>query len=287
MDERPTPRGVLTVIVAASIWGSWSLFLRPSGLPSELTSPLVLLLVGLFSLALVRLDTVVPRWDRKTLLLLAIHSVCGAVNVGTFFASMARTTLAIAVLTHYLAPILVALATPLVEGHRVPRSILAALLATLGLALVLEPWNEGHPPSAFVGALLGATSALGYAGSVFAMRRLVGRIGSMRTQGWHAIVAAVLLSPLVLRVDPSSVTARGLGWVVLGAVFPGTLAGLLFLRGLDRIGSARASILAFFEPMVAVGLGALVFHEHLGAVAIVGAALIVLGGGLVSVPARD
>lgn len=270
--------------MAASLWGSWSLFLRPSGLPAALTSPVVLLLVGVFSLAAVALDRAKPRWDREALALLAVHSACGAINVGTFFAAMARTTVAIAVLTHYLAPVLVALATPLIDGRRVPFAISASLLATTGLALVLAPWADHPPDGAAWGAALGMTSAFAYAGSIFAMRRLTVRIGPMRTQGYHALVAAMLLLPLALQADPSAVSAKGLGFVALGALVPGTLAGLLFLDGLPRIGAARASVLAFCEPVVAVGLGAFVFHEPLASTAAAGAVLILAAGLLVSWP---
>ena len=44
-----------------------------------------------------------------------------ALNVLTFFAALSHTTVAIAVLTHYLAPILIALAAPRIDGTCVAR----------------------------------------------------------------------------------------------------------------------------------------------------------------------
>lgn len=197
---------------------------------------------------------------------------------------MARTTVAVAVLTHYLAPVIVALATPLVEGRRVPGAVVAASLAMLGLTLVLAPWDAPLGASTGVGALLGATSAFAYAGSVFAMRRLTIRVGPMRTQGYHALVAAVLLLPFAARVELAGLRPAGLGLVALGSLVPGTLAGLLFLDGLPRVGAARASILAFCEPLVAVALGAIVFDERLSPTAALGAIAILASGVWVSLP---
>src|SRR5689334_20176885 len=81
------------------------------------------------------------RWDRAARGLLALNAIFDAINVLTFFGAMDHTTVAVAVLTHYLTPILVALAAPHIDGVRVPGAGVAALVATTGLTLVLEPWR--------------------------------------------------------------------------------------------------------------------------------------------------
>ena len=54
---------------------------------------------------------------------------------------------------------------------------------------------------------------------------------------------------------------------------------MAFTLGLLRIGSARAAVLTFIEPVVAVGVGAAVWHEPLSPIALIGGAL-VLGAGI-------
>jgi DME family drug/metabolite transporter len=54
---------------------------------------------------------------------------------------------------------------------------------------------------------------------------------------------------------------------------------VVFTVGLLRIGSARAAVLAFMEPIVAVAVGVLVWGEPLRPLAMVGGAL-VLGAGI-------
>src|SRR4249919_280767 len=110
-------RGVVMVALAAASWGTWSLFLRPTGLPATTTSPIMFAVMGLFALPL-SLRERTPQWDRTTYLLLAGNTLTDSLNVITFFAAMQKTTVAIAVLTHYLAPILIALAAPRIEGTR-------------------------------------------------------------------------------------------------------------------------------------------------------------------------
>lgn len=272
------------VAVAASAWGTWSLFLRPTGLPGTVSGPVVLLMMGLWALPLA-LREPATSWDRRTVGLLALNTVCDAVNVVTFFAAIEHTSVAIAVLTHYLAPVLIALAAPRVDGTAVRGAPAAAVIATAGLALVLEPWRAGGAALG-LGAALGATSAVAYAGNVFVVRRLAARIGASRAIAYHSLLAAIVVAPLGAgHLD--AIDAGDLAYLGAGSLLLGALAGIGFVAGLSRIGSARAAVLTFLEPLVAVIVGWTAFGEGLGPIAALGGALI-LGAGLwvVRAPAR-
>lgn len=272
--------GLLMVVLAAASWGTWSVFLRPTGLPATVTSPIIFAVMGLVSLpAALRLPP--ARWDRATLALLVANAAFDALNVLAFFGAMSTTTVAIAVLTHYLAPILVALLAPRFDRVETRGAALAALVAIAGLAIVLEPWR-GAATGAVRGAILGACSAVCYAGNVFCVRRLAVRIGAARAMAYHSLIAAVALAPLAVSAvatDVVSLTAGDLALLVAGAATIGAGSGVVFALGLVRVGSARAAILTFAEPLVAVAIGALVWHEPLPPLALLGAAL-VLGAGI-------
>jgi len=267
-------RGVLLVAGAASLWGTWSLFLRPSHLPGAVTGPLVFAMMGVLLLPAIA-RAAPARWDRRAIELLAMNAVFDAVNVVTFFEALARTTVAVATLTHYLAPILVALGAPAIDREHVPYARGWALVATAGLALVLEPWRAGGDVA--IGATLGAISAVAYAGNVFVVRRLVPRIGAERCVSYHALIGAALIAPLGL-AHAADVHAIDLGRLAIGSLFLGSLAGAMFVRGLARIGSSRAAVLTFAEPIVAVVVGWLAWGESLHPIAALGGALIVAAG---------
>jgi len=262
--------------VAAASWGTWSLFLRPTHLPGIVTTPIVFLVMGLITLPATLRG---PRmmWDRQTIGLVVANALFDGLNVVTFFSAIDYTTIAIAVLTHYLAPILVALAAPRIDGVVTRGTIPAAGVALAGLAIVLEPW---HAPGdgAVIGALLGVGSAICYAGNVFTVRRLTARIGPARMQSYHSLLAGLVMAPLAAG-HLGQVTSDGMGLLVAGAVTIGAAAGVVFSVGLTRIGSARAAVLTFCEPIVAVAVGAIVWDEPLHPIAMLGAAL-VLGAGI-------
>jgi drug/metabolite transporter (DMT)-like permease len=261
---------------AASIWGVWSLILRPTHLPATVSSPIVFLVMGLVSLPFALRGPRMPR-DFTTIGLIVANAAFDGLNVLAFFAALEHTTVAIAVLTHYLTPILIALAAPTIDRVKVPGARGAALVALVGLVIILEPW---HAPAggALVGALLGTLSAVFYTANTFTLRRIAARIGPTRALSYHSLLVGLALSPLVFgHLD--LLTLPSLALLSTGAIIIGAAAGVVFTLGLLRIGSARAAILTFFEPIVAVALGSVVWGEPLHVSALLGG-LLVLGAGI-------
>ncbi len=278
-------RATLAVTLAASSWGCWSLFLKPTGLSAWETSPILFLVTWLVLLPFRGLDGVTPIWDRTSVLLLFANAATDTLNVIAFFAAMGKTTVSVAVLTHYLAPLLVALFAPLIDRERVRGALIAAVAATLGLALVLEPWST-PTKGLWFGAALGTLSAFGYAANLFVVRRLSGRIGSARAMCWHSLIAAAVLAPFADRGAIAGVSAGHLAWLVAGVAFFSAGSGWLFLRGLRVIGSTRTAVLAFMEPLVAVLVGWLAWSEPLGPPAIAGGLMILGAGAWISLAPR-
>ncbi len=269
--------GVICVAIAAASWGTWSLFLYPAHLPPVITTPIMFIVMGATAW-LVSLREAKPTWDRSAARALAANTICDAVNVAAFFAALDTTTVAIAVISHYAAPVIVALVDP-VRGSRV-----AAAVALAGLAIVLEPWRaiDSH---ALIGAGLGLISAFAYAGNVFAVRRLATKIGSARAVAYHALIAGALMSPLLV-VHAGELAVGPVARVAAGAASIGAISGVVFVVGLRRIGPARAAVLAFAEPLVAVLVGSLCWNQTLHPIAAVGGAMVLAAGVHVARQAR-
>lgn len=268
------------VTLAAASWGTWSLFLRPTGLPSTVTTPIVFIVMALAPLPLAMMAPRV-RWDRATVGLLLANTAFDLLNLVTFFGALAETSVAIAVLTHYVAPILIALAAPRIDGTASPGARPAAAIALAGLVIVLEPWRapaDGAVAGALPGALLGLASAVCYAGNTFTVRRLAVRIGAPRAMAYHSLLAALVTAPFLVG-HAAAIEARDVGLLALGAITIGAGSGIVYAIGLVRIGAARAAVLTFAEPIVAVAIGALVWSEPLRPLAAVGGVL-VLGAGI-------
>lgn len=217
------------------------------------------------------------RWDRTTVGLIVANAVFNSLNVLTFFAAMQYTTVALAVLSHYASPILIALAAPRVDGITVPGARAAAVVALAGLMIILEPWSSPSE-GAVLGVLLGTVSAICATGNMFAVRRSAARIGATRSLCYSSLLGGAAILPLAIG-RAADISLCDLALLVSGSATIGMVSGVVFAIGLTRIGSARAAILTFAEPVVAVALGAIVWDEPLHPVAMFGGAL-VLGAGI-------
>lgn len=283
----------LQVSLAATAWGTWSLFLRPAGVDARWSAAIMLAVV-----ALAAAPTLLrpgargpveggPRAPREWRAI-ALLGLFDAGNAVLFFAAMSVTTVAIAVLSHYLAPVLVAAAAPTVLGTpRAPRATGLAVVALFGLALVLEPWrlSAGASGHAALGALLGAGSAVFYAGNVLVTKRVGPRFTAEELLVYHSVISAVLLAALAVAVSAPFPSGAGATRVALASVFVGALAGLSFLYGLRRMPAEHAGILTFLEPLTAVVVAWIAWNERPGGAAALGGAL-VLGAGIVAIRGR-
>jgi DME family drug/metabolite transporter len=283
--DRPAQHalGVAMVACAAAGWGTWTLFLYPAALPPELVTVIFFAVMALATLPFALVEPA-PIWDRRSAGLLLAYTGCDVLNVLCFFGALHYHNVTIAVITHYAAPIIIALAAPFIDGVTTRGARPAAVIALIGLGIVLEPWRA-PTTGAVMAAALGFASAVFYAGSVFSVKRCAAMIGTSRAISYHSALGVLVLLPLALpRIGAA--TSSGVGYLALGGVLLGTCANSLFVRGLARIGAARTAVLTFVEPLVAVTVGALVWGEHLGPLAVVGGVLVVAAGVHVARQAR-
>jgi drug/metabolite transporter (DMT)-like permease len=280
--RRRTTIGLGLVAIAAAGWGTWPLILKNAPMPAALQSAVLMGVLTLASLPVMLRDRVNVRPSLAQWSAVAWLGIGDALNVVLFFAAYQRTTVAIAVLTHYLTPIFVALAAPLVLREKArARTFGAVAVAFTGLVLLLEPWRAGLGRDDLLGAALGAGSAVFYASNVLVNKRLVKSFSGSEMMFFHGLIATPLLFALVPLHEYALVSRSALVTVIGGALGPGALCGLLFVWGLRRIAASHASVLTLLEPFVAVLLAAAVMGERVGLVSVAGGALILGGAVLV------
>lgn len=274
------------VAAAASSWGTWPLIMHAAHargtIAQELVSFVVMVAITVVPIPLLVRDRVKTKAPVVAWLGVLWLGLSDAANVALFFGAYARTSVAVAVLTHYLAPLFVAVAAPLVLGERARRSTYVALVVALaGLCLVLAPWRASFRPADLVGALFGAGSAIFYASNVIVSKRVAPHFSATELMVFHGLVGLPFLAWLVPSGAWSEVSSGSLWVVALAGVGPGALSGLVFTWGLRRVPASHASTLTLLEPLVAVASGVLFLGEALGLVGVVGALVVLFGAWLV------
>ncbi len=271
--DRRTLQAAGLVAVAAILWGLWPSVLRPARLPA-LQSALVVQTVQALPVLFVGWRERAAFRDRGAVVALVAFGFFDAAQCALYFPALTRGPVAVAALTHYLGPILVALAAPLVPGERASRrAMLAAPLSMMGLLLVLGPPREAP----LLTALLGAGSAFFGAGCLFAVRRASRSFSPLGLCALHAVLSALLLLAAFGRraVPPPG---SGVLLVAAGATVLAVGAGVIFFRAVRLVPAPIAATITYLEPVTAAALGALLFHERLGAAALLGAAVVVGAG---------
>ena len=249
-------------------------------MPASLQSAIVMGVLTVVSAPFMLKDRLAVRATRRDWLGVVWLGVSDAANMALFFAAYQRTSVAIAVLTHYLAPIFVALTAPFVLKERASTKTYGAVaIAFTGLVLLLEAWRAAA--NGIVGAALGAGSAVFYASNVLTNKRLAKVFSGSELMFFHGLVSVPILFALVPSSQYAQVGAGALLVVLAGAVGPGALAGLFFVWGLRRIPASHAGTLSLFEPLVAVLVAGALMGERVGGIGVVGGLLILAGALLV------
>lgn len=274
--------GYALVAAAAIGWGTWPLILRHAPMPAALQSAVLMIVLTVGSLPMMRRDRVTVRARPAHWAGVAWLGVGDALNVALFFAAYQRTSVAIAVLTHYLTPIFVALSAPLVLREPLrARTLAAVAISFVGLVLLLQPWRTDLTSNDLVGAALGAGSAVFYASNVLVNKRLAHVFSGSELMFFHGLVAVPLLLAMVPHDAFATTSPESLGVLVVGSLGPGLLGGLFFVWGLRRVVATHASVLTLLEPFVAVVTAGIFLGQRLGVVPLVGGTLILCGAVLV------
>ena len=214
---------------------------------------------------------------RPALALLVVGVALGA-HWFLFFQTIKLSSVAVAVLTVYTAPIFLSLLAPLFLPEARSRVALGALVpASAGIALIGLAGGDGAGmrPLA-VAAGLGA--ALTYAGLVIATKRLTAHVHPVTIIFWSYLVAGAALAPSLLAADRVLPTSGAVAYVVLLGVVFTALSGFVFVTLLRRVTAQAVGVLAYVEPVSAALLAWLILDQSLTPAVVVGGALIVAAG---------
>ena len=197
-----------------------------------------------------------------------------------YFLTIKLSSVVVAVVTVYTAPLFLAAAAPIFLPESRSRVALAALApAVSGIVLIAVDGNGGghvRPLAVLTGLAAGAT----YAMLVVGTKRLrLESVHPITIAFWTYSVAALSVAPLLLvsgRVLPSSGhEIRSL--LLLGVVFTGC-AGVLYVTLVGHVTAQSVGILAFVEPLSASLLAWAILGQPLGAAVLIGGALVLVGG---------
>ncbi|MEV6575374.1 EamA family transporter [Streptomyces sp. NPDC051577] len=240
---------------------------------------LALLTVRPVGLRTLRLPGVAP-WLTLSVLVTAAFQVC-------FLQSVERSGAALATAVAFgTVPVVGGLCARLLSGERLTSRWWSGTgCAVPGVVLLLLPGSGARVD--LPGVLFGVVAGASFGVYIAASKELGARGADLGAAAPVSVLCAgLLVSPYVFIAPEGLAAGRSvalIAWLGLGTT---ALGYLLFTRGVGRLSAATTGTLSLTEPLVATVLGVLVLGERPGTAAAGGAALLLLGLVLVSLPER-
>jgi drug/metabolite transporter (DMT)-like permease len=203
---------------------------------------------------------------------------------GTYYYSISKLGVGLAILLQYLAPTLIVV-FELVRGRWVGWTMIAAVICALaGTALLVGGVDEVARRASPLHWGIGFLSALIFAFYIVYSKRGLARYGPetvlLYTLSIAAIAWAIVIPPW--RIAAAHYPPDLWGMFLLLGIFSTLVPFALFYAGLKQLPPSEAGVMATAEPLFAIVSAAIFLHERLGPVQLVGAALVLAAALLAS-----
>ena len=276
MNLKLSPRWML--IISMTVFGTLAPFVRAISVSSgELALYRAVLAAFLIALFLLVTKQPIPfRSIRKEVPLLLLSGAAMGFNWILLFEAYKYTTVSIATLSYYFAPVIVTLVCPLLFREKLTRKqILCFVMSTAGIVLITGIGGTGGS-NHLLGILFGLGAAVLYA-TVILLNKFIKNVQGIHRTFLQFLSAIVVLVPYVL--STGGITLGGLnplGWVnllIVGFVHTG-ITYCMYFSALKELPGQKAAILSYIDPLVAVVISVALLGEPMTLFQVLGGALI-------------
>jgi len=261
------------ILLAIFLWSSLGVVVRLSGVEIHVLifySIIVSLIVQGFIISRKRYRKEIP--GIRKMIYPVILGIVTLLNNFSFFYAFQNTTIANAILTHYMAPVIVAFfAVFFLKEKITARIIVVLILSSIGLWLML---NGLSPEKSQVkGIVAGSLSGVTYAVIIIFLRMHSEKFNPVVLAFFTNSTIAILLAPFVRGFPIGAVWS----FLFVGIVHS-TIAPILYYKGLQYVSANRAAVLGYLEPVCAIIFSMLLLKEIPGTHSILGGVLIIFSG---------
>ena len=277
MKKPFSARGML--VLSMVTFGTLGPFVRciplPSGELALYRAGLAAVLIGVFLMAT---GQRIPfRGMVKTLPLLLFSGMAMGINWILLFEAYKYTTVSVATLSYYFAPVIVTVVCPFLFREKLTgKQLLCFFMSTLGLVLITGIGDVGKSGTDLIGILFGLGAAVFYA-TVILLNKFIKDVDGIHRTFLQFLAAIVILIPYVSFTGGTHLgQLDALGWaalLVVGLIHTG-VTYCLYFSSLKELPGQKAAILSYIDPLVAVVISVTVLGETMTLPQLTGGALI-------------
>lgn len=265
MKKLLNPRMML--IISMAVFGTLGPFVRniavSSGELALYRAVMASVLIGFFLLIT---KQKIPFGEiRKEVPLLLFSGMAMGINWILLFEAYKYTTVSVATLSYYFAPVIVTVICPFLFKERLTvKQIICFVMSTVGLVMITGIGGAGTG-SDFKGILFGLGAAMFYA-TVILLNKFIKNVEGIHRTFLQFIAAVIILVPYVAFTGGFTLgSLNSTGWInllIVGIVHTG-ITYCLYFSSLEELPGQKAAILSYIDPLVAVVISVTVLGESM------------------------
>ena len=267
-------------VVSMFIFGTLSIFVKKINLTSgEIALYRAVLAAVVIGIYLLISKQKINVFDyKKELILICISGIAMGFNWVFLFEAYNYTSVSIATLSYYFAPIIVTILSPLIFKEKMSmKKWICFIMSTVGLILITGI-GELNNRNNLLGIAFGLLAATLYA-TVILLNKLVKKLGGIQRTFIQFLSATVILIPyVILTSDINIVGMNGTSWIyllIVGIIHTG-ITYCMYFTSLKEIPGQQASILSYIDPLVAILISVVILEETMTIAQIIGGSLILI-----------
>lgn len=279
-------KAYIQLVLAMIIWGTLGPLVKQIPLASgEIVLARVIL--GLATLGIIyfasggcRAGNTADRYAvRKDIAILFVSGAVMGFNWVFLFEAYKYTTVSMATVSYYCAPVIITALSPLVLGEKLTASRIAGIAAaTAGMFMITGSLQGGSQP--LKGVLFGLLAALFYACVTILNKQLKGGFTGIQITIVQLFAAGIVVAPYaVINHEGAWVMPQGAGLVcliIVGVVHTGIVLHLYF-SSMQILPGQSVAMCSYIDPVSSLLIAAAVLSERMSIVQIIGAVLIIGG----------
>lgn len=268
----------LILIASMTIFGTLGLFVRnipvSSGELALYRAVLAALLIAVF--LLVTNQKISFANIKKEAPLLLVSGVAMGINWILLFEAYKYTTVSVATLSYYFAPVIVTVVCPILFKEKLTsRQIVCFVMSTLGLVMITGIGNVGGGND-IIGILFGLGAAVFYA-TVILLNKFIKNVEGIHRTFLQFLSAIIVLIPYVIMTSGVALgNLDSIGWInllIVGLIHTG-VTYCMYFSTIKELPGQKVAILSYIDPLVAVLISVTILGETITLWQVLGGILI-------------
>ncbi len=214
---------------------------------------------------------------KREIPLLLFSGMAMGVNWILLFEAYKYTTVSVATLSYYFAPVIVTVVCPILFREKLtPKQIVCFVMSTLGIVMITGIGDLSGGDQNIIGILFALGAAVLYA-TVVLLNKFIRNVDGIHRTLLQFLAVVITLIPYVAATSGVTLSGMdGLGWgclLIVGLVHTG-VAYCMYFSSLNEVSGQKVAILSYIDPLVAVLISVTILGESMTFWQIVGGMLI-------------